>query len=65
MGVKDDFFMRGSMEVGNGQKTRFWEDVWLGDRLLCEQYPSLYCIVNQTNVTVAHVWNATPHKYWF
>jgi hypothetical protein len=65
MGVKDDFFMRGSMEVGNGQNTRFWEDAWLGDRPLCEQYPSLYCIVNQTNVSVAQVWNATPINIGF
>jgi hypothetical protein len=38
--------------VGNGQNTRFWEDTWLGDISLCEQYPSLYRIVNLTGVTL-------------
>jgi hypothetical protein len=31
MGVKDEFFSRGFLKVGNGQSTRFWEDTWLGD----------------------------------
>jgi hypothetical protein len=65
MGVKDDFFLRGSMRVENGQNTRFWEDTWLGNRPLCEQYPSLYRIVNRTNVSVAHVMNGTPLNIGF
>ena len=31
MEVKDEFFERGSFKIGNGEKTRFWEDKWLGD----------------------------------
>jgi hypothetical protein len=31
MGVKEDFFSRGFFKIGNGQRTRFWEDVWLGE----------------------------------
>jgi hypothetical protein len=53
------------MRVENGQNTRFWEDTWLGDRLLCKQYPSLYRIVNRTNVSVAHVMNGTPLNIGF
>jgi hypothetical protein len=53
MYVKDEFFSRGTMVIGNGQKTRFWEDIWLGDTPLKDQYPMLYNIVNHTNVTVA------------
>jgi hypothetical protein len=30
MKVKEDFLSRGSFTVGNGEGTRFWEDVWLG-----------------------------------
>jgi hypothetical protein len=65
MGVKDDFFERGSMVVGNGLNTRFWEDTCLGDKPLCDQYPSLYRIVNHSNVTVSHVLNATPINIGF
>jgi hypothetical protein len=46
MNVKNNFFARGSFELGNGMNTRFWEDVWLGEKPLAEQYPSLYNIVN-------------------
>jgi hypothetical protein len=45
MNVKEEFFSRGSFKVGNGLDTRFWEDVWLGDKPLAQQYPSLYNIV--------------------
>jgi hypothetical protein len=53
MNVEDEFFSRGTMVIGNGQKTRFWEDIWLGDTPLKDQYPMLYNILNHTNVTVA------------
>jgi hypothetical protein len=60
MGVKDDFFSRGHFKVGNGKKTRFWEDVWLGEQPLAQQYPSLYNIVRQKNILVADVLTGVP-----
>jgi hypothetical protein len=42
MGVKDDFFQRGSFVIGDGLGTRFWEDIWLGNTSLANQYPTLY-----------------------
>jgi hypothetical protein len=27
----NDFFDKGSFEIGNGISTRFWEDTWLED----------------------------------
>jgi hypothetical protein len=65
MNIKDEFFKRGSLVVGNGQNTRFWEDTWLGDLPLKDQYPTLYNIVNHTNVTVAHVMGSTPLNIGF
>jgi hypothetical protein len=53
MKVKDEFFKRGSFIVNNGMSTRFWDDTWLGNRPLADQYPSLYSIVRNKNVTVA------------
>ena len=55
MGVKEDFFSRGSFDVGNGQNTRFWEDIWLGASPLSQQYPLLYNIVQRKNVSVHSV----------
>jgi hypothetical protein len=60
MGVKDDFFSRGSFTIGNGQQVRFWEDIWLGDAPLASQYPSLYNIVRRKNVLVTDVLSNTP-----
>jgi exonuclease III len=65
MGVKDLFFERGSSIIGNGQNTRFWEDTWLGDKPLCDQYPSLYRIVNYRNVSVSHVMLGAPLNIGF
>jgi hypothetical protein len=65
MNVKDDFFSRGSFVVGNGLGTRFWEDKWLGDKTLAEEYPTLYNIVYHKNVTVNSVMNSTPTNIGF
>jgi hypothetical protein len=74
MRVKDDFISRGSFKIGNGLDTCFWEDCWLGDKPLAQQYPSLYNIVQHKDVTVANflsgfhlniafVRTLTPHKW--
>jgi hypothetical protein len=47
MKVKADFFYCGSFKVGNGEQTRFWEDTWLGDKPLAQQYLSLFNIVQK------------------
>jgi hypothetical protein len=38
-------FSRGYFNAVNGMDTKFWEDSWLGDKPLAQQYPSLYNIV--------------------
>jgi hypothetical protein len=58
MKVKEEFFKRGTFKVGDGTSIRFWEDVWLGDTPLSQQYESLYNIVNGKQVAVADVLGA-------
>jgi hypothetical protein len=58
MEVKDEFLQWGSFGVGNGLSTRFWEDSWLREKTLSEEYPSLYNIAHHKNVMVAHVCGA-------
>jgi hypothetical protein len=65
MKSKDDFFKRGSFTVGNGEETRFWEDTWLGNTPLSQQYPSLYNIVQRKQVSVAHVMSQVPLNIGF
>ena len=60
MAVKHEFFQRGKFMVGNGLHTRFWEDVWLGDKSLADQYPSLFNIVCHKNVLVSTVLSNNP-----
>lgn len=46
--------------MGNALGVRFWEDKWLGDSPLAIQYPSLYSILRNKNVSVAHVLSNNP-----
>jgi hypothetical protein len=62
--VKEEFFGRGSFTIANGMDTRFWEDIWLGNKTLAKQYPSLYNIVQQKQVSVANVHNQKPAEYF-
>jgi hypothetical protein len=57
MGVKDEFFKRGSFIKGDGTRNHFWEDVWLGSYSLASQYPDSYSIVRTKNVVVVDVLN--------
>jgi hypothetical protein len=41
--------------IGNGQRTLFWEDLWVGDKPLREKFPRLYFLT--VNFTVARVFN--------
>jgi hypothetical protein len=60
MRVKEDFFSRGSFALGNGESTRFWEDMWLRNKSLPHQYPSLYSIVQRKQVSAANVLSHNP-----
>jgi hypothetical protein len=65
MKVKDNFFERGSFNVGNGESIRFWEDTWLGGTPLAHQYPSLYNIVQRKQVSLANVMAQVPLNIGF
>jgi hypothetical protein len=65
MTVKEDFFNRGSFNVGNGVETRFWVDTWLGNKPLADEYPSLYSIVHRKKLIVANVMNHSPLNITF
>jgi hypothetical protein len=59
-GLKRTSSKRGSFIIGDGTGTCFWEDVWLGDSPLKNQYTILYNIVRTKNVLVVDVLNQTP-----
>ena len=59
------FFERGRFLVQNGNQTRFWEDWWLGQKPLMQQYPSLCNIVRKKNQAIAIVLSTTPQNVSF
>jgi hypothetical protein len=55
MAMKNQFFRYGSFSIKDGSEIRFWEDKWLGNDILREQYPVLYAIVRHKGDTLSHV----------
>ena len=60
MKVKDTFLSYGSFHLNDGNQIRFWEDKWLGNHTLREQYPALFNIVRKKHATVASVFDRVP-----
>jgi hypothetical protein len=54
MATKKYFFNLGSFLIKDGSAIRFWEDKWLGNTTLREQYPTLYAIVRHKSDTIAN-----------
>ena len=38
--------------VGNGMDTKFWLDLWCGDRVLADQFPRLYAMVEDRDALI-------------
>ena len=65
MKVKANFLKFGTFIIKDASQIRFWEDAWLGNRSLHEQYPQLYNIVRKKQDTVAEVLSSgTPNLSW-
>jgi hypothetical protein len=60
MKIKDRFLMLGSFHLNNGENTRFWEDKWVGNRPLKEQYLSLFSTVRHKHKVVASAFSTIP-----
>ncbi|KAK1316063.1 hypothetical protein QJS10_CPA05g01626 [Acorus calamus] len=43
-------------EIGMGEVTRFWTDVWCGDQPLCAQFLLVYALVRDPLETVRNCW---------
>ncbi|RYR07607.1 hypothetical protein Ahy_B05g075001 [Arachis hypogaea] len=42
------------MSVGNGSKTKFWEDKWLGDFSLRDKFPILFVVSSNKNEVITN-----------
>jgi len=50
-----------SFKIGDGVKTDFWNEIWIGDRDLKTLFPDLFILSLQQMATVAQVW--TPQGW--
>jgi hypothetical protein len=60
MRIKDEVLAKGSFDIKDGTKTRFWDDIWVGDKPLKVKYPSLYNTVRDRHATVSKVLASSP-----
>jgi hypothetical protein len=60
MKVKREFLRFGTFKVKDGTQVRFWEDKWLGNATLREQYPCLYNIARHKQHTLSEVLSSSP-----
>ena len=47
-----------SFQLGEGSRTRFWEDVWCEELPLCESFPALYNLARTKGAKVAELWES-------
>jgi hypothetical protein len=47
MRVKESFLKLGHFKLNNGENIRFWEDKWIENATLQQQFPSLYLIARR------------------
>ena len=52
----EKFFLRTSIRIGNGRRTRFWWDFWVGDSKLKDLFPLLFRIATHNSAVVADLW---------
>ncbi|KAJ9680549.1 hypothetical protein PVL29_019768 [Vitis rotundifolia] len=53
--VFQDFSPFVRLVVGNGERIRFWEDLWRGNQTLCSQFADLYRVTSVKNLSVSDV----------
>jgi hypothetical protein len=62
MATKPMFFRFGQFSIKDGSHIRFWDDSWLDNAPLREQYPALYNIVHYKSDIIKKVMTAAPRS---
>jgi hypothetical protein len=65
MATKKFFFGLHSFSIKDGLGIRFWEDKWLGNATLREQYLTLYSIVHHKGDIITKVMETSPPNVAF
>ncbi|RVX05015.1 putative mitochondrial protein [Vitis vinifera] len=62
--VFQDFFKHTRFVVGDGERIRFWEDLWWGDQPLKSQYPRLFRVVTDKNSPIFSILGSARPFSW-
>ncbi|KAJ9709585.1 hypothetical protein PVL29_001188 [Vitis rotundifolia] len=62
--VYQDFFKFTRFMVGDGERIRFWEDLWWGDQPLGVRYPRLLRVVTDKNIPISSIPGSTRPFSW-
>ena len=60
MATKKYFFRYGTFSIKDGSEIRFWEDKWLGNASLRDEYQALCNIVHHKGDTISKVLESFP-----
>ncbi|RVW30191.1 putative ribonuclease H protein [Vitis vinifera] len=58
----EEFFLRTRICIGNGRRTRFWWDIWVGDSKLKDLFPLLFRIAAHNSAVVVDLWGRQEVK---
>ncbi|RVW44362.1 LINE-1 retrotransposable element ORF2 protein [Vitis vinifera] len=50
--------------VGDGERIRFWEDLWWEDQILKDQYPRLFRVVMDKNIPISSILGSSRPFSW-
>ena len=62
--VSQEFSKFTRFVVGDGERIRFWEDLWWGDQPLGVQYPRLFRVVIDKNIPISSILGSTRPFFW-
>ncbi|RVW51835.1 putative ribonuclease H protein [Vitis vinifera] len=62
--VFQDFSKYTRFVVGDGERIRFWEDLWWGDQIFKDQYPRLFRVVTYKNIPISSILGSARPFSW-
>ncbi|RVW59655.1 putative ribonuclease H protein [Vitis vinifera] len=62
--VFQDFSKYTRFVVGDGERIRFWEDLWWGDQIFKDQYPRLFRVVTDKNILISFILGSARPFSW-
>lgn len=62
--LNDAIFLCSKWYIGNGQKIRFWDDIWCGTEKFKDRFPHTFAIAKNKHASVWEAAGSTCHASW-